>query len=614
MYEPEVYCDALNVIVDAKTVVVYCGAGVTLSRTGLTWDQLVLSMAQRLQNDLTIYRLLEPPMYEELIARLKAGNTAPLKNATLVSEFISALTDLRHVRSSYGGKLRDILTECLYASDDIQNAVLGDSAELLKFTSNTVGALLHAGKRVVVVTTNYDTYIEKELRLLSDVKGLGGEHGLSVRVYGGARPPAPEQIFRPHEVPLVYLHGRLPQSDDIDKNPDGSSINDGEIVFSEQQYAESERRTKSWLKAVTDNADALLILGSSMDDRPLLNLIHPKQRAGEGYRKAGGRRSKGDKNSRQLKHVILVKPLDPEDSSAEQRTDRMRRRLVAFDRLRYNHLGVSHFIPVRTFSDIPLFLRDLRLHLLDKQGPTPPGDSPDCGKEYVSRSRLALKNWCVSISKCLDENAKIGEKGESVAELLLGALNKDKDHLVSLFSDFLGVPDKGRLVVRLELWLRGLTPLQGDIDRVVRVADSDTILVNTESRRSEYLYRRFPSRTAAVRVIQYGRARLESLAKYGETSSASRWQAFYSLPLVIEVGSGKARLPIIVGSMVVSLGLSEDGVRLVDKETRDNFQRKVDELAYLESFQQPYQFARIQVFLNRVGKEALLILERLIRV
>ena len=574
----------------SERIVVYCGAGVTLSRTGLGWGQLVKKLSERVVPLLPKRSVLDSA-FGDLYSRDKAAEklqeyftdhvSQPLKNATLLSELLERHSKETGITFTLEEKLFEILAECLYAqyANEKDRDVYPDRFEFLSFLCRTVTALSSEGKEIAVVTTNYDTYIESEINVAASAPV--DDVSIKIKKYGFQQDARSVPLeWQDHSIPFVYLHGRVPRSQERERDD-----RKYKIVLSEGQYAAAEKRVSSWLAAVSKRADCFLILGASMEDRPLLRFLQQNRKNRE---KANPSSVCGD--------VILVKASDPNGVNERRLSLAERKCQVEIERLRYAHIGVDYFVPLPTYSDIPVFLRDALLLLRRHSGQA----LDEKGRDVVL-SEEQLEGWARRASAALQD--------ESLVRALSEALHSEEASLCELFSAVIGRGYSGKIVARLELWLRGVTPCAGKVDWVTRVVDSDSLSLQPDARRVEYLYRRFPSRTAALRVMQYGRARLESLKQYGESASASRWQAFYSRPLTRAIGEGRYRM--VLGSIVVSLGLSERDGAIVARETRERFQGVIDSIgAGFAAGEGPEpECTKIHVLADKAGESCLDMIE-----
>lgn len=592
------YHSALSRVAKARRVVIYCGAGVTLSRTGVGWRRLVLEIAEQLA-----YRLNRKEgalkdkgvtVPKNLIKRITSSELSPLVCATVVAELIYGLEKLDSEAISAQDKLAEYLTDILYTKSERRKSYSQNntSLELLGFVSNTVAALIHGGKEVAVVTTNYDTYIEDELSTsLSNLYPILPDIDYdSMTSFETVRR---KSLWKKNIVPLIYLHGRLPRASETRTRSRRKKLAK-RVVFSESEYAESEKNVAAWLEAVTKEADVLLIVGSSMEDKPLIRLLQQNKSARDQYQTDVER--KGESNQSYCKTVVLIKTLNQIAVTDKRLEEEELYDLVAFDDLRYSHLGINYYIPTQTYTDVADVLRDISLIC---QANTSDRSTLSQKREVLPfLSKQTLDEWC----RCVSSNLEV----ESTVRRVFEVLASSEDEIRELFNALFTTDYKRSLVVRLELWLRGVAPYLGDCSQVVRVADSDSILLKADSRRSESLYRRFPSRTAAVRAMQFGCVQFDCLESFGEASSASRWQGFYVIPLTSTLGlKNKIISEYLTGAIVVSLGLRDTNVQLVSRGCRDRFQNEIktisSKVAYVNADDaQATVFERIKVLLDSV--------------
>lgn len=92
LYSAEAYEGAILSLVNAENIAVYCGAGVSNSRTGLVWNQLILDVAQNLKDEL-VDTILTPQQYAALLTRIRRNSASPIQNASIVSELIYEICD-----------------------------------------------------------------------------------------------------------------------------------------------------------------------------------------------------------------------------------------------------------------------------------------------------------------------------------------------------------------------------------------------------------------------------------------------------------------------------------------------------------------------------------------
>lgn len=598
----------------------------TQSRTGMGWRRLVNEVAHDIEADMCKRQIPDERCAKNFAERIEESADAPLKNASLIYALMEEMSgDGTYLEPQ--DRLRESLTTILYSSGEQSNALgtgslqpseksssrvqkryeASESIELLRYVCNTAVALSNLGKQIVIATTNYDVYLEDELEIISAITRIGDDSskinsGCDFEIMGVECLPKSESIWGrgvEKNIPLVYLHGRLGKKSSRTEQR-GQAIGRGEVVFSETQYAFSEPRVSAWLKSLTRGADCMLILGASMEDRPLLQILHKNSQAREDSLNF----NRDDVAQEFCKNTLLLKSAEPISAKAPRLEKSEKEIRSKFEDLRYRHLGIDHYVSVETYADVPVFLRDVLLCVEKCRSETASGSN---GKLIVPDhlSAMELSIWCKATSGRLRSKKLL----KALYELLNEAENTVLSRLFPILSGDGFEIAQSDLSVKLELWLRGVEPFEGEIARVVRVVDSDSITLSSDSRRSEDLYRRFASRTAAIRGMQYGQVQLDSLESFGESSSASRWQGYYVLPLTHDLG-GKYR--ILIGSLVVCIGILGQNGKTYSVSDREELQAYIREASSRLHQRKPdIRDAADQLFetVSTLGLQAISILE-----
>ncbi|MGB4758429.1 MAG: SIR2 family protein [Candidatus Saccharimonadales bacterium] len=257
--------ECLQVLASAKSLVIYCGAGVSIDRTGMGWGQLLTSVFSPDPSSHDSY-----PTVAEL--EMLREHEDPVRLASVVvqyglSQFASAEALKNHIVP--------LLQNRLYKANAWQAGRLMRTICRLAIFS----ALL--GKNVHIVTTNYDTYLEHayqdETRRIRKVisadklpipttSALDNLPQLVVQVLKDDL--TDERTINPPtssvaSVYLHYLHGRVHQ--------EGSG--DGPIILSEHDYAMSRSATIATLKRLLGSEPALILIGASLADPPLVDAL-----------------------------------------------------------------------------------------------------------------------------------------------------------------------------------------------------------------------------------------------------------------------------------------------------------------------------------------------------
>lgn len=554
LFSAKDYDAAISRVISADHIVIYCGAGVSQALTGLSWNGLIKAMVRNLESDLVSTeegspnKLLTKGQYEALAEYIQSPNSSPPRNASIVDEFISALSRLPAGRD-HDIFLRDTMRSVLY-----ENLVKGcRTPPLIDGICNFVTLLMESNKKISIVTTNYDTHIENILRarLQQDRRGRGSVKRAALSashydmfIYSNCD-DFDATMCQPGQVDFHYIHGRVGKSSDAElTQPDGTPICDGNIVFSEFDYYHSQGETVKRLEKLVGENDCIVIVGSSLDDPPLVQWIQQDRE----------RRSSPKDQAR----VIVLQSIDLEPETEPRREETKRRDICGFKRARLEHLGVDKYLPFRSFGSIPDFFRDVVIEHDDVTAST-------ASKNHTYRE---LKEWSQEVNTRLHK--------QRIVTKVSKALHNDASKLTNLVGNLM--PEGYETEFKMELWLRGIEPYAGNIYYLVKVADSTGPTLVSRLRRAEHSARRFPSRSTALRALQFGRSELVSLLGLGLENEASRWQAFYAVPLYANpIATNDRGLRLLVGSISLAIKLATDIRRgSQSRDLRRNFCKGVD--------------------------------------
>lgn len=577
--------DAINQLVEAKRIVIYCGAGVSISKTHLSWSGLVESLLKIFPNGAceSIPKVSTASEHAQLIIDfLENEKISPLHAATLFSELITSFPRYSQTtKCSPKTALNQYLHRVLYRGDNnlrasgsaLNIAPPTGGINLLDTVTKFILSLIASGKEIAIITTNYDTYLEGNL--LSYMRAwsllLPYKDSTPLNIVTASQSLKSEKIWKPNSVSLLYLHGRVPREDDI------SVSNNGRIVFSEADYAESEKAVTHSLQRTLNPSDCMLILGASVEDTPLIRFLQQNKS------------NKANKTDSSCKSVILVKSLNTTPVNKPRPSKEFTTKLLSLERLRYSHIGIDYYIPLQFFSDVSIFLKDVNFAIAHRRH-NPKYSLP----ENITSTIDLLRQWTEGCSDHLNKTKNLRTK-------LHKALQNAEPKVKRQISLILGDKFHSNLVVRIELWIRGIDPAKGDVNRIVRVADSDSLLTDFELRRTEYIYRRFPSRTAAVRALQFGNDIFAPLNSFGEVETASRWQGFYAIPIITTIQNST----LLTGSLVITLGLKELNDRTVSKEDKQEFQNAVSQAAKEMTGSLASNFLRLAAYCTRLSEECI---------
>lgn len=240
---------ALAHLCDCDRVVIYCGAGVTIDRTGLGWTDLIKEIFDHDSKSAREY-----PTHEEIESL--SLNLPPAWLASVLTQYV---LDDRTTHSALQTRLASKLAISLYQENGWKAGRLSTSVAKLALWS----AQIKGSARII--TTNYDTYIEdalgSQLVRMQLLDGLPIPE-LRVRVLGERRP---RHIGRPSPfVELTYVHGRV----------DRDHAYRGHLVVSEHDYATTHDRVVGELVDAFKSArTGVVILGASLSDAPLVEAL-----------------------------------------------------------------------------------------------------------------------------------------------------------------------------------------------------------------------------------------------------------------------------------------------------------------------------------------------------
>jgi hypothetical protein len=243
---------AIADLASTNSLVIYCGAGVTIDRTGLTWSKLIAGL---LHPDIDKpEERAKYPAPEEI--RVLEEKLNPLELASIVHEI--RIAGSRSRATSLNALIRRMET-LLYTDNGWQRGILARNVIRLAVHS------MQLGKKAVIVTSNYDTYLEAEFREYCDKLRKFARKG---------KKPAPRlpklvpitlgdthRVGDREAIEIVYLHGRV---------PDGGR-HTGKLILCERDYHESHELVVNKLCELFDaDNTGVLIVGASLTDPPLL--------------------------------------------------------------------------------------------------------------------------------------------------------------------------------------------------------------------------------------------------------------------------------------------------------------------------------------------------------
>jgi hypothetical protein len=260
-HKPDVH-KLLQGVADQDSLVIYVGAGASIDRTGLSWRGLVT-------------RLLEDHIGDKSERQFITNAYTTMEAASVACEM-----ELEKHGRRKNDMIREKVRKLLYAEQVWQRGnIMTALVELAaQFASD--------GKETHIITTNYDDYLEKEIKILRQALGKSQPviPGFDVKVvkhnHRNSRNFDIDQEVAKYTAPnsLVYVHGRVPERGGGDEAP----------VLSEVDYIGSQRLTSAILVKLF-KSKSVLVVGSSLTDPPLLDALaktpHSKSEEKSGKRK-----------------------------------------------------------------------------------------------------------------------------------------------------------------------------------------------------------------------------------------------------------------------------------------------------------------------------------------
>lgn len=358
---------ALDQIADARRLVIYCGAGVTIDHTGHDWGGL----------NSTLFRGVAPgfPTPEE--AKLLLKYLSPLELSSVLE---ATYTDMTAGDAVAGRKMRETrMQEVLYANPLWK----WQSGRLARTVIRLAASYVATGRPVTIITTNQDAYLEEQFKIwlrFEQMRGGSFSARPAIRVVTKGRESIvdrdgnPDRKFKlsdyvdskdPKNSPfeIVYLHGRIP----LPGEPSQGHIPNGEVDFDNRH----EVAAAIVQHFFSDRDAAVLVLGSGLSDQPLISGLSRTLPAN------------GDiDNDKTLRRRFAVVPLP--NAVVDGAGPDLRARLADGLALRGKHLGLTILQP-DFHSQIPQFCEEILGRIT-----SPTGRSY---AEYQSRADTWYSGW-----------------------------------------------------------------------------------------------------------------------------------------------------------------------------------------------------------------------------
>lgn len=511
---------------DSKSIVIYCGAGVTADRTGVGWLGLIKRVADKLMECSDSKLIKELQTYftsdnhkdgEKLQLARNAVNDylndedIPLEVKTTMA--VALAKNENNIENN--DAIRKVFAEALYKDSGWRR---GRTLEkLVDFI--VISACM--GKSISIITTNYDTYIERAIyKRLESLKGLNPSEDseskkplpkLSYvaykRVNSGPnnevreveeREPLFEGDKEGSSIEVNYIHGSISENGDLR----------GSLVFSERNYADGHDRTVKKLIKWFEKGPTIIV-GASLNDVPLVRSL------------LGFKRTirKGSESSYAGIYAILKRRTIASEAISDQ-----------FQLSRAEALGIK-LLMFDSYNDIPDIFSNLIA--LCAQGVDGYGGKLPC--------ELALEDWIGQTAKFSRE---ISEYGYEMSSIVID----------EIFKKLIGEKEK----IKIEFWFAGYAEGSSD-KKVLRVwTNSVGPTFTTGLRREEDILRDNEKKVASVKAYSSGIPEIISLdelnvgfdEKKNKDASVGRWKTFLAVPL--SVPSKKYNVDIVVGVVTLA--------------------------------------------------------------
>lgn len=474
--------DALTELSQAKKLVVYCGAGVSIDRTGADWRDLVLG----------VFSQAATGRDEDEIAALRyliEHIDDPRQAASVLIE------TLKLARLDENDFLAPKLHHVLYEREHWSRGYL--LRNLVQFV--TAFAWGDPLRSVEIITTNYDTFIEREFTeqyqriksggdpaLLPDVSIHDPNGNLEVVVEGsGTEAPS---------IVISYVHGRV----------DEHGVSRGAVVLSELSYANTRQATQNTLEtAFSDEDTAVLIVGASLTDEPLLTALGLTKQKSDGILRSG-------------RYALLTTSHFVREATAASQGAVSSEEVEMVLRKRGTHLGLTVLNPMSHYQSSQFF-EELRVALpaFDSTGTSTYYRDPANGISYSARLERWAKAWMAR------EEIQDSRYATDVLRRTLDT------YVRRVFKPRAAAGE----TFRAEIWARA-EPRTNNRNLTLWANSTGPFDDRTTLRKEKISA---GSSNASVTALTEGRPILRRISDLEFPGTASRWQTFFSVPIFVEV-------------------------------------------------------------------------------
>lgn len=269
---------AVTSLAKSKQLVIYCGAGVSIDQTGMSWSDLIFNLLRQFVGKKEAHQMtsddawalrkgLNPlvlsSIYEQCCIDKMGSTNQPIATAACLEPFHkSAVSHIRNL----------LYDKPVWESGELVNSIVALAAGLTSI-----------GVEVTIVTSNYDTYIEQGFETYWDrmKTGLSPHFEAKKFPFDDQRKSIPKlfvtylgsdevRVRGPKDsvsqAKLIYVHGSI---------DDNGKVH-GQLALSESDYHRAHNKVVQFLQDLFF-AKNLLILGASLTDPPLLEALYKSQ-------------------------------------------------------------------------------------------------------------------------------------------------------------------------------------------------------------------------------------------------------------------------------------------------------------------------------------------------
>ena len=522
---------------DSKSIVIYCGAGVTADRTGVGWLGLINRVADKLMEcpDSKLIKKLETCFDNDKDdGKLQSARKAVkeyLNDEDIPLEVKATMVEAlaKNENKENNDAIQKVFAEALYRDSGWHRG--RTLQKLVDFI--VISACM--GKSISIITTNYDTYIERailerleflddpnlsedlELEFLDDPNLSEDSESkkplpkLSYVAYKRVNSGPNDEVREVEErdslfdgdkggssIEVNYIHGSITENGDLR----------GSLVFSERNYADGHDRTVKKLIKWFEKGPTIIV-GASLNDVPLVRSLLGFKRTIK----------KGSESSYAGIYAILKRRTIASEAISDQ-----------FQLSRAEALGIK-LLMFDSYNDIPDIFSNLIA--LCAQGVDGYGGKLPC--------ELALEDWIGQTAKFSRE---ISEYGYEMSSIVID----------EIFKKLIGEKEK----IKIEFWFVGYAEGSSD-KKVLRVwTNSVGPTFTTGLRREEDVLRDNEKKVASVKAYSSGIPEIISIDKLNvgfdeknnKDASVGRWKTFLAVPL--SVPSKKYNVDIVVGVVTLA--------------------------------------------------------------